>query len=240
MAHTALDDIAEVEEHVSWEPARWAQVLIGVLTGLFMFLAILGPRWALVGVLAALILVAVLLRRCFINVDVRDRPRQSNPAKEPRTRLSDIAPVTVVFWPVVLNVLPEGNIVVGIIVGILAGVHLGWVAGHLGNRNTPESNSAPEFDPLFSSAEHLRICAALVGAKATEGRIDQEMKESTLREHVEASGDDVATLSSAGYLDRHREFGTSRAKDTYWVSLTQLGLDAYCGHVGALRELAKR
>lgn len=81
--------------------------------------------------------------------------------------------------------------------------------------------------------------ATLHAAGATEGR--NEMKFSRLRELLEVSdatlSKNLGELEKAGYLSRFREYGSTRAKDTVWVSLTEKGARSYKSHVAALKEL---
>ena len=48
----------------------------------------------------------------------------------------------------------------------------------------------------------------------------------------------LSALEEHGYVTRFREYGSSRAKDTVWVTLTNAGLAAYRGHMDALRSIA--
>lgn len=99
-------------------------------------------------------------------------------------------------------------------------------------------------DPAIHPINRLRICVALMAAGATEAenRPDREMKFSVLRDFV-GLGDatlskQLGALESKGYIARHREYGSSRAKDNVWVSLTRQGVRALEGHLAALGEIA--
>ncbi|QGU07179.1 hypothetical protein COCCU_06175 [Corynebacterium occultum] len=101
-----------------------------------------------------------------------------------------------------------------------------------------------ELDPVIHPINRLRICAALKAAGATEGEgLDREMKFATLREVTALSAatlsKQLGVLGSHGYITRHREYGSSRAKDTVWVSLTPAGNTALNRHLAALRKIAE-
>lgn len=99
-------------------------------------------------------------------------------------------------------------------------------------------------DPVIHPINRLRICTALQAAGATEGEgvPDREMKFAVLRGLTELSdatlSKQLGVLESHAYITRHREYGSSRAKDIVWVSLTLAGRRALSGHVAALREIA--
>lgn len=100
------------------------------------------------------------------------------------------------------------------------------------------------FDPIIHPISRLRICAALDAAGATKGerRVDREMKFAVLRDLTDLSdatlSKQLGVLESHGYVRRYREYGSSRAKDTVWVSLTEAGGRALRGHLAALRQIA--
>lgn len=99
-------------------------------------------------------------------------------------------------------------------------------------------------DPVIHPINRLRICAALDAAGATEDErlADREMKFAVLRDLIELNdatlSKQLGVLESHGYVRRYREYGSSRAKDTVWVSLTLAGGRALRGHLAALREIA--
>lgn len=99
-------------------------------------------------------------------------------------------------------------------------------------------------DPVIHPINRLRICAALDAAGATEGErhVDREMKFAVLRDLTDLSdatlSKQLGVLESHGYVRRYREYGSSRAKDTVWVSLTEAGGRALRGHLAALRQIA--
>ena len=68
------------------------------------------------------------------------------------------------------------------------------------------------------------------------------MKFAVLRDRTELSdatlSKQLGALESAGYVTRFRQYGTSRAKDSVWVALTESGKAAFGGHLAALKELA--
>ena len=45
-------------------------------------------------------------------------------------------------------------------------------------------------------------------------------------------------IRDSGYVTRFREYGSTRAKDTVWVTLTAAGAQAFENHTAALREIA--
>lgn len=104
---------------------------------------------------------------------------------------------------------------------------------------------ASSIDPVIHPINRLRICAALNNAGAIEagkGGINYEMQFSRLQEIVELSDSalskQISALEHAGYVTKHREYGSTRAKDSVWVALTLHGKRAFDSHVAALRELA--
>lgn len=98
-------------------------------------------------------------------------------------------------------------------------------------------------DSVIHPLNRLRICAALRAAGAVEGDgAGREMRFAALREVTGLSdatlSKQLGVLESHGYLSRHREYGSSRAKDTVWVALTAAGDAALQAHLAALREIA--
>ena len=99
-------------------------------------------------------------------------------------------------------------------------------------------NQSSELDPVIHPINRLRICATLYSAGATDGR---QMKYSTLAELTELPADTLSKqlkhLEDRGYIIRAREYGSTRAKDTVWVTLTEAGTQAYVQHVEALKAM---
>ncbi len=99
-------------------------------------------------------------------------------------------------------------------------------------------NQPPELAPVIHPINRLRICATLYSAGATDGR---QMKYSTLAELTELPADTLSKqlkhLEDRGYIIRAREYGSTRAKDTVWVTLTEAGTQAYVQHVEALKAM---
>lgn len=106
----------------------------------------------------------------------------------------------------------------------------------------PDPQLNPQLDPVIHPINRLRICAALKAGGATEGDVRREMKFAHLRELTDLSdatlSKQLTALEEHGYITRFREYGSSRAKDTVWVTLTGAGLAAYDAHIEALRQLA--
>ena len=106
----------------------------------------------------------------------------------------------------------------------------------------PDPQLDPQLDPVIHPINRLRICAALKAGGATDGTVRKEMKFAYLREHTDLSdatlSKQLTALEEHGYITRFREYGSSRAKDTVWVTLTGAGLAAYDAHIEALRQLA--
>lgn len=102
------------------------------------------------------------------------------------------------------------------------------------------SSQAPELDPVIHPINRLRICATLYSAGATDGR---QMKYSTLAELTELPADTLSKqlkhLEDRGYISRAREYGSTRAKDAVWVTLTEAGAQAYAQHVEALKAMTE-
>ncbi|OEX92104.1 transcriptional regulator [Corynebacterium sp. Marseille-P4321] len=101
----------------------------------------------------------------------------------------------------------------------------------------------PAIDPVIHPLTRLKICAALYHAGAVEKQTSRhEMRFGALAETAALSDSalskQLATLEEHGYVTRFREYGSSRAKDTVWVTLTEKGRAAYEGHIAALREIA--
>ena len=100
-----------------------------------------------------------------------------------------------------------------------------------------------ELDPVIHPLNRFKICATLTAFGATQGgEVNREMKFAVLRDRTELSdatlSKQLGALESAGYVTRFREYGTSRAKDSVWVALTESGKAAFGGHLAALKELA--
>ena len=97
-------------------------------------------------------------------------------------------------------------------------------------------------DRVIHPISRLTICAALNAAGATEGETRYEMRFQRLRELTGLSdatlSKQLTVLEQHGYVTRFREYGSTRAKDTVWVTLTRAGRDALVGHVEALRRIA--
>ncbi|PRQ11685.1 MarR family transcriptional regulator [Corynebacterium sp. 13CS0277] len=96
------------------------------------------------------------------------------------------------------------------------------------------------FDPAIHPIARLRICAALAAARAT-----QYQRECKFQALIDATGlsasalsKNLSALEELGYVSRVREYGSTRAKDSVWVSLTPAGLRAFEAHMAALRELS--
>ena len=112
--------------------------------------------------------------------------------------------------------------------------------------SAPGANPGPtaSIDPVIHPLSRLQICAALYHSNAIEtatGR--QEMRFSALKETVNLSDSalskQLSALEEHGYITRFREYGSSRGKDTVWVTLTAAGVRAFEGHVAALQQIAK-
>lgn len=98
-------------------------------------------------------------------------------------------------------------------------------------------------DPVIHPLARLRICAALYHAGAVEKQTSRhEMRFGALKDKVDLSDSalskQLATLEEHGYVTRFREYGSTRARDTVWVTLTAAGARAFENHTAALREIA--
>nr|WP_288870518.1 transcriptional regulator [uncultured Corynebacterium sp.] len=103
--------------------------------------------------------------------------------------------------------------------------------------------SEPAIDPVIHPLARLKICAALFHGGAVEKQTSRhEMRFSALRDQLQMSDSalskQLATLEEHGYITRFREYGSTRAKDTVWVTLTETGAQAFERHTAALREIA--
>lgn len=101
----------------------------------------------------------------------------------------------------------------------------------------------PAIDPVIHPLPRLQICATLFHAGAVETATSrQEMRFSGLKATTGLSDSALSkqlnALEEHGYITRFREYGSSRAKDTVWVTLTATGARAFEGHVRALQEIA--
>ena len=98
-------------------------------------------------------------------------------------------------------------------------------------------------DPVIHPLNRFKICATLNAFGATQGgEVNREMKFAMLRDRTELSdaslSKQLGALEKAGYVTRFREYGSTRAKDTVWVTLTATGAQAFENHTAALREIA--
>lgn len=97
-------------------------------------------------------------------------------------------------------------------------------------------------DPLIHPLPRFKVCATLRAAGAVEGPVRREMRFRALRDATELSdaslSKHLAALEEASYVTRFREYGSTRAKDTVWVMLSDAGRAAFDDHLTALRELA--
>ena len=103
--------------------------------------------------------------------------------------------------------------------------------------------NAPDIDPVIHPLARLKICAALYGAGAVEKQTSRhEMRFSSLKDKADLSDSALSKqldrLEEHGYVTRFREYGSTRAKDTVWVTLTATGAHAFENHTAALREIA--
>ncbi|MHC2797947.1 transcriptional regulator [Corynebacterium hesseae] len=101
-----------------------------------------------------------------------------------------------------------------------------------------------ELDPIIHPLNRFKICATLNAFGARQGgEVNREMKFAVLRDRTELSdaslSKQLGVLEQAGYVTRFREYGTSRAKDSVWVALTEQGKIAFDGHLAALKDLAE-
>ena len=102
--------------------------------------------------------------------------------------------------------------------------------------------SEPAIDPVIHPLARLKICAALFHGAVEKQSSRFEMRFSTLKDKVNLSDSALSKqldrLEEHGYITRFREYGSSRAKDTVWVTLTERGAQAFERHTAALREIA--
>lgn len=99
-----------------------------------------------------------------------------------------------------------------------------------------------QLDPVIHPLNRFKICAVLNAYGATEGAINQEMEFSSLAREVGLSASalskQLSALQEAEYVSRFREYGSTRGKDTVWVSLTTRGRAAFQDHLTALKGIA--
>ncbi|QYH19324.1 transcriptional regulator [Corynebacterium aquatimens] len=111
------------------------------------------------------------------------------------------------------------------------------------NDGAPGGNS-DGFDAVIHPLGRLKICAALFHSGATETAASrQEMRFTALKDATglsdSALSKQLSALEEHGYITRFREYGSSRGKDTVWVTLTAAGVRAFEGHVAALQQIAE-
>lgn len=98
-----------------------------------------------------------------------------------------------------------------------------------------------ELNAVIYPLNRFKICAVLSGEGAVAGKVRREMRFSALRDAVGITdttlSKQLGTLQEHGYVERFREYGATRAKDTVWVMLTEEGKRAFDSHVEALREI---
>ncbi|APT92725.1 MarR family transcriptional regulator [Corynebacterium phocae] len=91
----------------------------------------------------------------------------------------------------------------------------------------------------------FKICAVLsaYGAVEWETKPRQEMRFSALAEETglkaPALSKQLSALEEAGFVTRFREYGSTRAKDTVWVMLTEQGKKAFDAHLAALQSMSE-
>jgi DNA-binding MarR family transcriptional regulator len=89
----------------------------------------------------------------------------------------------------------------------------------------------PGFDTIIHAQARLQLVAILSAV------VDMEF--ATVRELLRVSDSvlskQIAVLSGAGYLELRKTAVMGRQRT--WLSLTQLGQNAYQGHISALRSL---
>lgn len=99
-----------------------------------------------------------------------------------------------------------------------------------------------QLDPVIHPLNRFKICAVLNAYGATEGAVNQEMEFSSLAREVDLSpsalSKQLSALQEAEYVSRFREYGSTRGKDTVWVSLTTRGRAAFQKHLTALKDIA--
>lgn len=104
------------------------------------------------------------------------------------------------------------------------------------------SDSAPALDPVIHPINRFKICAVLSSYGAFAGAVRKEMKYSRLREETGLSeatlSKQLTVLQEAAYIEKFRDYGATRAKDTVWVMLTETGKRAFDGHLAFLKGLA--
>ncbi|MDO5672125.1 MAG: transcriptional regulator [Actinomycetaceae bacterium] len=96
----------------------------------------------------------------------------------------------------------------------------------------PHKSVKPVFDELIHAPNRLRICAALSGVKEMEFVVLQEIVEvspSVLSKQLKA-------LADAGYVEIDKRLA-KRGYPSTWVAFTEKGLEAFNGHIAALKEL---
>lgn len=104
------------------------------------------------------------------------------------------------------------------------------------------SERESQLNPVLLPITRLKICAALAAGGATEEKVRAEMRFAHLRDLIGVPdatlSEQLTILEEHGYISRFHEYGSTRAKNTVWVTLTTAGLAAFRGHAAALRSIA--
>lgn len=97
-------------------------------------------------------------------------------------------------------------------------------------------------DPILSSLETLKVCAALEALGAAEREARYEASEAQIAEVADAPREQVeqalVSLEQRGYATRFREYRNGAGEYTMWASLTEAGSRALASHLERLREIA--
>ncbi|WP_448855086.1 transcriptional regulator [Corynebacterium camporealensis] len=101
-----------------------------------------------------------------------------------------------------------------------------------------------QLDPIIHPLPRFKICAVLNAYQAVGAgeSVRREMQFAVLRKEVDMSAASLSkqlnVLEDTGYIERFREYGSTRSKDKVWVMLSEQGVKAFEEHLAALKEAA--
>ncbi|WP_166789945.1 MULTISPECIES: transcriptional regulator [unclassified Cryobacterium] len=94
--------------------------------------------------------------------------------------------------------------------------------------------SVQTLNPLIHELARLRICSALAATTALESRVLRDvadLSESALSKHLKR-------LTEAGYVKVQTGEPQGPGRPPAWISLTDIGRNAFVQHMAALNQMA--
>ena len=95
------------------------------------------------------------------------------------------------------------------------------------------SEPQPRFDDVIHARNRLQICAVLADVDALEFAVVEDVLE--VSDYVVSKH--VKVLAETGYVTSEKV--RQRGRSHTWLSLTDLGRDAYLGHIAELRRITR-